>query len=110
MAFQMNYTDEYGDSYEESYWRVVQPTLNKEAREGAVVFYGYQDADHKGKRIIGQKIYAIAHDDFDEYFSPDDLNPEGKNPWEASYRFATATLDTGPQEAPVSFFDGATAV
>jgi hypothetical protein len=90
MALQLSHADEYGDVYEQSYWRVVQVNLCKADATGNVTFYGYASEAAKGKRVIGSWSRAVTPEQFAEYFGPDELNPEGRNPWEAAYRFAKA--------------------
>ena len=100
MAFQMEFTDKYGDIYPESYWKVVQTNICQADKVGRVQFYGYQDAANSGKRIIGEKSYDITNGAYEAAFDVDVLNPNGANPVAAAYVHALATQDTDGQ----SFF------
>ena len=107
MALQMEYTDEFGTTYQESYWKVVQTNMCQADKCGMVQLYGYVDAANKGKRIIGQKSYNIDTAAYEASFDADALNPEGKNPISAAYAHAKATADVGEGEAATSFFEHA---
>ena len=106
MAIQLSFTDQYGDEYPQAYFRVVQRNLNDENKTGMVLFYAYENAAKKGKRIIGQKEYNVTPEDYDAYFATDKQDPAGKNPKKSSYEFAKAKKDIGQGESAKSFFDG----
>ena len=66
MAWQMNFTDSYGDNWPNSYWVIVQcNSVPRYDETGMVMFYGYEDQQRKGKRIIGQKQYQVAKSDYE---------------------------------------------
>ena len=106
MAFILSHTDEFGDTFEKAYWRVVQCNLCKIDGTGMVVFYAYESEAKKGKRVIGQKSYAVTPQQFGEFFAADELNPEGRNPWAAAYEFALSVKGAGADGQ--SFFEAAT--
>lgn len=110
MAFEMTFTDDFGEVYPESYFKLVQCNICLADKTGNIVFYGYPSAAQKGKRIIGQKSYAVTADLFNQYFVTDELDPEGENPYKASYIMALAIKDIGEGEDAVSFFENAEAV
>lgn len=93
MALQMEYTDEFGVKYLESYWRVAQISISQAQRRGMIQFYGYSDAANRGKRIIGQKQYSVGTEDYDDCFGVDALNPEGINPSIAAYDYAKGATE-----------------
>lgn len=107
MALQMEYTDEFGTTYPESYWKVVQTNMCQADKCGMVQLYGYVDAASKGKRIIGQKTYAIDKEAYELNFDADALNPEGKNPISAGYAHAKAMADVVMGRDVISFFEHA---
>lgn len=117
MAFQLNFTDEYGVNYPASYWHCVQTNLSKADLSGRLTFYGFQDAANKGKRIIGQKNYTILAADYNTYFSATAVDPLNVNHISQAYVYASATLDVDSGQKdddgkPVmaSFFNGSTEV
>ncbi len=117
MAFKKEHTDAFQETYAQSYWRVVEVNINKADRRGRVLFYGYPDEARKGGRIVGDKAYPVSEDQYDTYFGPDELNPEGKNPYAAAYELAMDTKDVsvpaeeeGQEPTYVSFFEHALAV
>ncbi len=85
MAFQMDYS-----GYPESYWRLASYTLSPSNKFGGLRFIGFKTRQERldGKAPIGEKHYVITPAIYDEYFKPDLLNPEGKNPLLAGYVFA----------------------
>lgn len=114
MAFKMSYTDLFGEEYPESYWRVVETNLAKPEKRGRVVFYGYPSEAQKGKRIIGQKEYAVDQALFEAHFETPALSPDGDNPYKAAYALALEVKDIqlspaeGEEEGEkVSFFANA---
>lgn len=109
MAFQMSFTDQYGTVYQESYWRVVQTNICQSEKKGLVMFYGYENAANKGKRVIGEKAYVIDKDAYEASFDADSLNPNGVNPVLAAYLHAAGTMDVGI-EIKTCFFAGALSV
>lgn len=110
MAFSMSFTDEFNTTYPNSYWRVAQTNICQASKTGHIVFYGFQDADNKGRRVIGQKSYAIDEAAYLANFDADSLNPSGANPVTAAYLHAAATLDTDDGGSKVGFFSRAEAV
>lgn len=106
MAFQMNYTDRYGDNYPASYWRPENWNITKTTAE--VTFQGYPDAAHKGNRVIGSHGYVLTPDQYAAYVAAAPANAITTFDAIASqmYALAAATLDANG----VSFFNGATEV
>ena len=106
MAFTLPHADEYGDAFPKSYWKPAQVNLSSLDKTGVVVFYGFEGEAEKGKRVIGQKSYAVTPQQFGEFFAADELNPEGRNPWAAAYEFALSVKGAGADGQ--SFFGAAT--
>ena len=52
MAKQLNSTDQYGENYPSSYWRVVQVNLCKADKTGMILFQGYPDISRAGKQVL----------------------------------------------------------
>lgn len=110
MAFEMSFTDEYGELYPASYWKVVQCNINRIEKTGHVAFYGYASAASLGKRIIATKDYRVDAALYDIFFETVVLDPEGENPYKAAYLMAAQVKDTpsAVEGAPdVSFFEDA---
>ena len=110
MAFEMSFTDEFGEVYPNSYWKVVQCNIARFEKSGLVVFQGFKDAANVGKRIIGHKEYIVDEALYDAYFSTDMLDPQGENPYRAAYLMALAIKDVSSAvegDPSVSFFENA---
>lgn len=110
MAKAIQYSDQFGNTYSESYWRVVQINISIVDKNSLIVFYGYKDQATRsaGKQSIGQKTYTISGDVFDTLYATH-LAPNGPNLMQLAYQHATSTLDTPSLENPeelVSFFEG----
>ena len=107
MGFQMPFETEAGDTYAQSYWRVVQVNIGVADKTAHVVFHGYRNvvAKNNGKRHIGEKSYSISGNKFNDYFTAAKLDE--KDPMAQGYQLAKDTLDTGPDNDKKSFFDGA---
>jgi hypothetical protein len=117
MAYEMEFISDDGVEHTESYWIIVQSNINKIDKNANFTFYGYHNkaARDAKKQNIGSKNYSLSSDEFDTYLGTSALNPEGKNPYEAAYAYANATLEgqapaEGEEDTRVSFFDGATEV
>lgn len=108
MAFEMAFTDEFGDTYTESYWKVAQTNISQAEKRGQIRFHGFENEAKKDKRIIGVKDYTIDEDTYETYFAADALNPDGKNPAAAAYIYAKAKKDVPVEDGePISFFENA---
>jgi len=111
MAFEMEYTDSYGETYPKSYWRVEQVNRDKKHRMGQLTFHGYASEEKKGGRVIGEKHYSLMNPDFDAYFTANVLNPKDSNPDKKAYEFASNKLEgiapVEGEDTRKSFFDGA---
>lgn len=107
MAKQIPYTDFYGESYPESYWRPEQ--LNFTKKDGYILFYGYPDEERRGKRVIGQKEYVVTPEIFEEYMKapPEEDASAFAAIASKAYEIADAVLDVKAEGVAVSFFDGA---
>jgi hypothetical protein len=116
MAFEMEYEDKSGVTHPASYWRVGQTNLSQATKNGSIAFLGYASAAARlaGKQPIDAKTYHIAPQEYDAFFAPDDLSPEGKNPVSQAYLYALSVKEgVAPAEGDddrVSFFDGAESV
>jgi hypothetical protein len=111
MGKQMNYTDQYGNTQANSYWRIAQVNIGVSDRNAYVLFYGYKDktARNDGKLSVGSKSYSISGTAFDTLYA-EHVAPNGPNLMTLAYNYATSKLDTpsaGDPAVLVSFFDGA---
>ena len=107
MAFEMSFTDEFGEVYPNSYWKVVQCNIARFDKSGLVVLQGFKDAANVGKRIIGHKQYVVNEPLYDTYFSTEALDPQDENPYRSSYLMAIDVKDVLVGEQYVSFFEDA---
>lgn len=115
MAFQMNFTDVYGNINAASYWTIVQLNMNVPERTTLLLFYGYKDkvAWQEGAQNIGAKAYNITGSTFDYYLqlltTPNPATPTLDKVCEA---YATSTKDVATSDPAVfvSFFENATGV
>ena len=111
MAFEMSFTDEFGEMYTNSYWRVAQVSIDRSTERGLIMFNGYVSSASAGKRIIGQKHYIVDSGLYNTYFLPEVLDPVGQNPYRSAYLMALVIKDVAaPVEGDpaVSFFENAT--
>ena len=112
MAIQINHTDSHGEIYPLSYWKPVQINFSESDGTAHLTFYGYPDADRKGKRIIGQKSYTLDGGKITSYFksAPQDVTSVRGGMMAAAYKLAKETLDKniGTEQSPnmVSHFNG----
>jgi hypothetical protein len=107
MAYQMEFTDEYGEVFAESYWRLEQNNRATKGNPNAhLLLYGYTNAANKGKRIIGQKSYVLDSQVYTEWLSDAAIKDAEKTVDEQAYLYAMASKDTDG----VSFFEDAEVV
>lgn len=114
MAFQKVYSDQSGNDYPVSYWRVVQVNFSPVDEAALVMFYCYKDQASRlaGKQSVGQKSYSVGKPDYPTYFSV--ANLDLSNPIEQGYLLCknVKDIDSGTKDAnglPImkSFFNGA---
>lgn len=110
MAMKKAYNDAFGNSYTDSYWRIVQINIGVADNTGMVVFYGYKDAASRAanKQSIGSKSYSLTKEEF-QAMMVQHLTPGGPNLMQALYTYAKNKHDTPaptPEEPDkkVSFF------
>jgi hypothetical protein len=109
MAFEMSFTDEYGEAYPNSYWKLVLCNINRIEKTGYVAFYGYASAASLGKRIIAIKDYWVNPSLYELFFETVVLDPQDENPYRCSYLMAVEVKDVpvGDEQPYVSFFEDA---
>ena len=118
MAWKMSFTDQYGDVWANSYWKVVQYNSSIADGNGVLLLYGYPDEARKGLRIIGQKRYPLSAGDLAGLVGQAIPNPipNGVSTIQqllisTSYTWTLSKLDTPDGNGGLkSFFDGAVAV
>lgn len=109
MAMKRSYEDQYGNSYTDSYWRIVQINVGVADRTANIVFYGYKDAASReaNKQSIGSKSYSVSGAVFDQMMAQH-LADKGPNIMALAYQYAKKTKDVvvDPQDTSknVSFF------
>lgn len=95
MAWQKNYTDEFGENYPQSYWNVEQYNTAKRSGIGQIIFNCYEDASKKKTgRVIAQKIYTITPEIMNQFFMPSLIQPAGVDNTRQAYAMSLAVLDT----------------
>lgn len=111
MAFEMAYSDPVGNTYDASYWRVVEVHISAADLTARFVLYGYRDKDARDSSKMNVpgavKAYDLQGDEFVTYYTQH-LAPGGPNIAEMCYLYAKEKKDTG--DPAVSFFDKATDV
>lgn len=76
MAWQMDFTDSWGEHYPESYWSIAQcNSCPRYSETGMIQFYGYPNATNKGKRVVGQHSYSIDQSDYETLVKQPIPNP-----------------------------------
>jgi len=95
MAIKLNFTDSYGENYPESYWKPVQINFCEADQNGQITFYGYPKVSQKGKRIVGQKSYALDAARILTYLksTPADVTTVRNSMLSMAYKLAKETLD-----------------
>lgn len=109
MAFEMPYTDDFGEVYPSSYWKVARCTLDRMQHVGVIIFNGYASAATLGKRIIATKTYRVDSDLYETFFKTSVLDPQNSNPYCSSYLMAVQVKDVSVEEGKlyISFFEDA---
>jgi hypothetical protein len=59
MAFQMDFTDQYGVDWPTSYWLPAVLHGQFYNGQGQLVFNGYPSFAQANQRVVGQKIYSL---------------------------------------------------
>lgn len=122
MAFQKSFTDNYGNSYANSYWYIGRVTIDKYNNGGTLHFLGFKDkaARDSGKQPVGEKLYNVQGETFQAYLTS---LITGQNALALGYEIAlnekeilvldengNNILNEDGTNKKVSFFDGATQV
>lgn len=119
MAKQMSWTDDQGNEYPNSYWKIAQLNVHRiippnpssgmaqsPKKGGVVVFQGWRNkdaADNNALPIPGaQRVYGIGTEEYANYFDSSVLDPLGKDQFAGAYMMADAD--------PNGFFANATDV
>ena len=121
MAKIMQYTNDQGVNFFESYWRITNIKIDTIAKIAAINFLGYKDegARKSSKMPVGAHNYVIRGPEFDLAYG--EVVAKSKNIIEIAYDYATNYKDldkdvevvdekTGERyviKEKVSFFDGA---
>lgn len=113
MAKQMAFSDQFGNTYPASYWRLVYVAIDAVGGNARLVFYGYKDkaARDAAKVNIGQKAYDLSGAEFQTYYAHH-LEPNGPNLMTLCYEYCGQKKDVpqGGELPDVSFFETATDV
>lgn len=98
----MDYTDERGQRYSDSYWELVQFNLSPTDKSLHVIFYGYKDLDSfkAGKQSIGTIDYSVSGEKVFDYVDAPVMDllydRAFKIPLAGNNPFSTATETTSP--------------
>lgn len=120
MAIQVNYINEYGDVWSESYWILIGLDINRRFSNAQLRFIGYKDqatyiangpaapqqsfeinntrttsettttTNENGDEVLTTII--TVHTDYSDYFDKVVLNPEEINPYKKAYEAAIALI------------------
>lgn len=120
MAFQKSFTDTFGATHDESYWRLSSFEFHKEEGRAVLYFRGFANATaaSTGKPALAMRQYELRGEAFTALLQKlTGADNSGASLAAQAYAFAVAAKDvsTGTNDengAPVmvSFFDGAEAV
>src|SRR3712207_5310154 len=107
MAKQMPFTDQYGNTNHESYWRLAQCNISVPDKSALLVFYGYKDkaSRNAAKQAVAAKHYASMGENFDACWSRH-LEPGGPTMAEMAYQYSMECLDARAEDRALhSFFE-----
>jgi hypothetical protein len=95
MAFVMEYTDGRGVTHPQSYWLPVLVNTAKIDQLAKVVFYGYHDQATRESKLmpVGIKEYAVAPEQYEQYFNAAEISQAGVNELSQAYQLAKNTLE-----------------
>ena len=108
MAWQMNFTSPSQINISTSYWVASMINVCKLTQSGDITFLGFasKDAREANATPIGVKTYTVSPADFQAYFCPTVLQPQGMDPFKSAYSYSLSQLDTNG----MSFFTSAVMV
>lgn len=120
MAIQINFTNEYGDTWPESYWVLSGLEINRRYTNAQLRFTGYKNADAyiadpNGVKFVSfevnnsrttsetvtttnengddvQTTTTTVYTDYNDYFNKTVLNPEEINPYKKAYEAALVLI------------------
>ena len=93
MALAKAYTDTYGTTHSQSYWRVERITLNKKDDNSAEISIScYADAASKLKQVCERRTFLVLGDDYAAYFDATNLDLPSENPIKSAYEFLKTQL------------------
>ncbi len=118
MAYRMNFTDQYGDNYPQSYWKPVEMFINVLNHSILIRFGAFINQEKSGGRVIGEKKYLVTSQKFAELINSSitDSSSIKSAVLSKAYETALSTKDvqSGVDEegnaVMVSFFENAEAV
>ena len=105
MAIKLNYPDEFGELYPESYWKCVETNLHHAEKLGRILFYGFKDSKNSGKRIVGAVDYRLTPVEYETYFSSNILGATDVNVVSQAYKLAKETKSVTVDGKSESFFE-----
>ncbi len=98
----LSYTDDKGNIYDSSYWRITELLVDTKSNFGRYTFSGYKDSAARlsNKGIIGRISFTITGDLFVKYYS--EVISKQLNPAEVGYTICTLIQ---PDGTPISYDD-----
>ena len=63
------------------YWRVVKTHINHASKIAEVYVWGYvsEQARDENKRQLDERMFTVSSEQFDDYFAPTVIDPQGIN-------------------------------
>jgi hypothetical protein len=76
-----------------NYWRVVNTNLDYNNKSANIVLYGYvsQEARDSNKVNLDTRIFVVNDTDFETYFIPSVIDPQGINQVKNTYLYIKTT-------------------
>ena len=71
------------------YWRVVKTHINHASKIAEVYVWGYvsEQARDENKRQLDERMFTVSSEQFDDYFAPTVIDPQGINHVKNAYLF-----------------------
>lgn len=88
MALAKAYTDTYGTTHSQSYWRVERVTLNfKDDNSAEISVSCYADAASRLKQVCERRTFLVLEDNYTAFFDVGTLDLANENPIKSAYKF-----------------------
>ena len=104
MALKLDsFEDSYGNTYTDSYSRVVETNLNYDTKSAHITINIYKDEQARidGKQPVAQKTYDVTGDDFETYYNFSELDKKDVNTVSQSYLYIKRPLIVEGEETNI---------